>query len=114
VALRRVFAPSVEARLDAIEALDNVDEQWAALYGMVDEELHLYQLQQLARDLDWSGRQIDFSRSIAKEFVLDAMAEGKAVPKLLRRKPRQTLATIAPPPAVPEKRKRKALVKMDV
>ena len=105
--------PTLNARLDAIEALDNVAEQWAALSCLVDKELRYYQITKLARDLGWSGDQNGFSRSIAKEVVLDAMAEGKAVPKILRQNPRPPRATIAPRPAVPQ-RTRKAPKKMDV
>ena len=79
----------------------------------MDEGLHGYQVERLARDLGWSGDQNGFSRSIAKEVVLDAMAEGKAVPKILRQNPRPPRATIAPRPAVPQ-RTRKAPKKMDV
>jgi len=81
---------------------------------MVGEGLHMYQVQQLARDLGWRGDDKALSRSIAKEVVLDAMAEGKAVPKIQRRMDWRDLSTIAPPPTVPQKRQRKAPKKMDV
>jgi hypothetical protein len=81
---------------------------------MVGEGLYAYQVSRLARDLGYTGK-VDPSRSTAKEFVFDATAEGKAVPKILRRsRVDHTLADIAPPPAVPQKRKRKAPKKIDV
>jgi len=111
VRVGKLCTRAVDVRLDAIEASDNVAEQWAALSCLVDEALRDYQVERLARDLGWSCDQNGFSRSIAKEVVLDAMAEGKAVPKILRRqKPGPTLATIATRPT----RERKAPKKMDV